>query len=342
MKIKTKKSKVKTKSSNIASDITYSIKDMYMKGKKYTEKSAETNVGAYEDADENFKDMVENTSASASSFAKRKMKQSLHLHLLETPSQKSSELKMKNKFVHIKLKNKIADVVTVKDKVASVFKCGSAIINTAKIAITNTRILFAALLGTGGFAALFTIIICMIGLVMGSSFGIFMATEDTGTGYTLTNVIQTINEEYYAESENIKANTQYDDLVVTADRPLWRDILAVYAVKMTAGSEGADVVTINEQKEDTIRKVFWDMTQITADTETYEETCKLKVIDESGEVIEQETIVEKTRLIISTQNKTAADMAAVYEFNVSQNLQLEELLSEENIGLWSFLDNMYL
>ena len=342
MKIKTKKSKVKTKSSNIASDITYSIKDMYMKGKKYTEKSAETNVGAYEDADENFKDMVENTSASASSFAKRKMKQSLHLHLEETLSQKSSELKMKNKYVRLILKNKVADVVTVKDKVISVFKGGSAIINTAKIAITNTRILFAALLGTGGFAALFTIIICMIGLVMGSSFGIFMATEDTGTGYTLTNVIQTINEEYYAEIENIKANTQYDDLVVTADRPLWRDILAVYAVKMTAGSEGADVVTINEQKEDTIRKVFWDMTQITADIEIYEESCKMEIIDENGEEIEQETIVEKTRLTISAQNKTAADMAAVYGLDISQNLQLSELLSDENMGLWSFLDNMYL
>ena len=342
MKIKTKDSNVKTKSSNIASDITYSIKGVYTKSKKYTEKSAETNVGAYEDADENFKDMVENTSASASSFAKRKMKQSLQVHLMETPSQKSSELKMKNKFVNTKLKNKVADVVTVKDKVISVFKGGSAIISTAKIAITNTRILFATLLGTSGFAALFTIIICMIGLVMGSSFGIFMATEDTGTGYNLTNVIQTINEEYYAEIEDIKANTQYDDLIVTADRPLWRDILAVYVVKMTAGSEGTDVVTMNEQKEDAIHKVFWDMTQIATGTETYEESYTVEIIDESGKVVEQETIIEKTRLIISTQNKTAADMAAVYGFNISQNLQLAELLSDENMGLWSFLDNMYL
>lgn len=342
MKIKTKDSKVKTKNSNIASDITYSIKGMYAKVKKFTEKSVETNVGAYEDADESFEDIVEDASASARAFAKRKMKQSLQLHLMKTPFQKPSEQKMKNRFVREKLKNKVADVFTVKDKATSFFKGGFSIINTAKIAITNTRILFGALLGIGCFAALFTIIVCMIGLVMGSSFGIFMATEDTGTGYTLTNVIQTITEEYYAEIEDIKADTQYDDLIITEERLLWRDIIAVYAVKMTTGSAGTDVVVMDERKEDAIRNVFWDMTEITADTEIYEESRKVDIILENGEVVEQEIITEKTRLIISTKNKTAADMAAVYGFNISQNLQLEELLSEENMGLWSFLDNMYL
>ena len=71
---------------------------------------------------------------------------------------------------------------------------------------------------------------------MGSYFGIFMSTENTGTGYTLNTVIKEINEEYYVEIEKIKAESPHDYLQISDETPSWRDILAVYAVKVTTAT----------------------------------------------------------------------------------------------------------
>ena len=125
--------------------------------------------------------------------------------LNNTISQKSMVERAKDRFVKNSIKTKNIGATTIKEKVIQFIKGGyTAAVNTAKLAIANTKILIAALVGTGGIAILFTIIICIIGLVMGSSFGIFMATEDTGTGYTLNTAIKEIKEEYLAEIEKLK------------------------------------------------------------------------------------------------------------------------------------------
>ena len=336
--IKTKDESVKIKKSNIVPDIVYNAKQVYFKGKKYTDRTIEDNEGTYEDADNNFEDTVENISASARALVKRKIKNYVSAKTTGIPYNASVQQKLKERFIHKKIN--VFKVATLKDKILSVSKGGIAFTNTAKLAIGNTKILLATLSGIGAFAMLFTVIICMIGLVMGSSFGIFMATEDTGTGYTLTNVISNINEEFCAEIENIKLNTQYDDLVITDSKPLWRDILAVYAVKITTDTEGEEVVTIDDRKENLIREIFWDMTQIVTEMETYEEVGTVEIINENGEIIDQEVILEKLRLIISVKNKTANEMSNAYGFNENQSMQLEELLSDSNSGLWSFIGDI--
>ena len=39
------------------------------------------------------------------------------------------------------------------------------------------------------------VIICLIGLIVGSCFGIFFSGEDTGTGQTMQTVVGEINED---------------------------------------------------------------------------------------------------------------------------------------------------
>ncbi|HCC35787.1 MAG TPA: hypothetical protein DEQ02_09250 [Ruminococcaceae bacterium] len=51
------------------------------------------------------------------------------------------------------------------------------------------------------------IIICMIGLLVGSIFGIFFSGEDSGNGYTMPMAIQEINQEY---TDRIKEITRSD------------------------------------------------------------------------------------------------------------------------------------
>ena len=191
-------------------------------------------------------------------------------------------------------------------------------------------------LGVGSIGAFFVIIICTIAIVMGSSYGIFLATEDTGTGYTLNSVITIINEEYFAEIDKITAEVPHDDLVVTGEVSFsnWKDILAVYAVKVTTAQEGNEVVTIDEDKMKLIREIFWDMTEISYTTEPYEEIEVIEITDEEGNITEQETAVIKTRLIMSVKNKTTGETVEMYDFNKNQIMQLKELLSKKNSDLW--------
>ena len=68
----------------------------------------------------------------------------------------------------------------------------------------------------------------------------------------------------------------------------------------------------------------------------------MEITDEEGNTIEQDITVTKTRLIISTKNKTAAEAAVEYNFNDIQTEQLIELTGENNDGLWSILDDFTL
>lgn len=360
-KIKLKETEKDIKLSDKSSVITSGITAAYIKTKEKAENLIEDNQ---QNSEEYANDMLENiasdTSNTAQELAKHKFKQSVQKkRAINTQQNKAvmantaasmesnaqygrinaAQDRAKQRVVKNSIRGKVAGATTFKEKVVEFIKGGSAVaLNTAKIAIANTKILTATLLAMGGVAVLFTIVICTIGLVMGSSFGIFMSTEDTGTGYTLTSVVQEINEEYVAEIEKIKTEVPYDDFEITEETPNWKDVLAIYAVKATTDFDGVEVVTVDEQKAELIRNVFWGMTELTYETETYEETETVEITDDEGNTTEQEVTVTKTRLIISTKNKTAAEAAVEYNFNDNQMEQLEELIHDNNEGLWRFTE----
>lgn len=365
-----KSQKNKVKKFNKQRFISNNMRAAYIRAKKKSSKATEEHQGsAYECADDILEDMVDETSSSAQTFAKNNFKKSVQkkrvvdserrvnvikgkdipMQRMNTDNvapfnitaQKSMVEKAKDRFVKNSIKSKTVGATTIKEKIMGFMKGSStAAVNTAKLAIANTKIMIAALISTGGIGILFTIIICIIGLVMGSSFGIFMATEDTGTGYTLNTVIQEINEECLAEIEKIKADIPHDDFEMTDATPNWKDILAVYAVKVTTAKDGAEVVTVDEEKAEILREVFWDMTEIVYDTETYEDTDTIETTGEQGNIIEQEITVTKMRLVIDVKNKTAAEAAVEYEFDENQYIQLQELINNGSDGLWSFTDNL--
>lgn len=360
-KIKLKETEKDIKLSDKSSVITSGMKAAYIKTKEKAENLTEDNQKNSEEyANEMLDNMVSDTSNTAQELTKHKFKQAIQKKRTINAQQNKAVItntavsmksniqyghintaqnRAKQRVVKNSIRAKMAGATTFKEKVVEFIKGSSAAaLNTAKIAIANTKILTATLLSMGGVAVLFTIVICTIGLVMGSSFGIFMATEDTGTGYTLASVAHTINEEYVAEIEKIKTDVPHDDFVITAETPNWKDILAIYAVKATTDFDGVEVVTVDEQKAELIRDVFWDMTELTYETETYEETEIVEITDEEGNTVEQEVTVKKTRLIISTKNKTAAEAAVEYSFDDSQMEQLEELINDDNAGLWQFTE----
>ena len=211
-----------------------------------------------------------------------------------------------------------------------------ATIAAVKAIIAATKALIAAIAAGGWIAVLVIVIICLIGLLIGSCFGIFFSGEDSGSGYTMQNVVQEINDDYQQQIDTTKANLSYDVLEMSGSRAVWPEVLAVYAVKTTTDPDNPqEVATMDDGKKAILTDIFWEMNQISSRTETRTETVITETDDGHGNIVETETTVTQTYLYITVSHKTAEEMAAQYGFNEEQKEQLAELLAEENRSLWS-------
>ncbi|MCR0221245.1 CHAP domain-containing protein [[Clostridium] innocuum] len=211
-----------------------------------------------------------------------------------------------------------------------------ATIAAVKAIIAATKALIAAIAAGGWIAVLVIVIICLIGLLIGSCFGIFFSGEDSGSGYTVQNVVQEINDDYQQQIDTTKANLSHDVLEMSGSRAVWPEVLAVYAVKTTTDPDNPqEVATIDDSKKAILTDIFWEMNQISSRTETRTETVIIETDDGHGNIVETETTVTQTYLYITVSHKTAEEMAEQYGFDKEQKEQLAELLAEENRSLWS-------
>ena len=220
--------------------------------------------------------------------------------------------------------------------VAAAKVAAKATIAAVKAIIAATKALIAAIAAGGWIAVLVIVIICLIGLLIGSCFGIFFSGEDSGSGYTMQNVVQEINDDYQQQIDTTKANLSHDVLEMSGSRAVWPEVLAVYAVKTTTDSDNPqEVATMDDSKKAILTDIFWEMNQISSRTETRTETVITETDDGNGNIVETETTVTQTYLYITVSHKTAEEMAAQYGFDEEQKEQLAELLDEENRSLWS-------
>ena len=178
-------------------------------------------------------------------------------------------------------------------------------------------------------------IIDTVGIIAVSPLGIFLSGEDSGSGHTMQSMVRELNEEYQEKLAEIKDQNEYDILDLSGSSAVWREVLAVYAVLATTGSDPSDVASIDDTKAGKLRKVFWEMNTITSTIETITETKTVEVKDDDGYITAEEVEETSTILHITVSHKTAQDMAIFYAFDESQMLQLSELLSDENNSLWA-------
>ena len=150
-----------------------------------------------------------------------------------------------------------------------------------------------------------------VGSVIASPFGIFFAGEshDPGT-ITLTEAVAQVNEDYAARLEELQ-DGGYDQININGSPPDWREVIAVFACK-TAGAEedGMDVVTMDAERVERLKEVFWDMTIITTSVEVIHHP------DSSPE--ENDGWTERI-LHITIEAKTADEMREFYHFTKYQN-----------------------
>ena len=176
-----------------------------------------------------------------------------------------------------------------------------------------------AAIGAGGAAAVsVVVVILLVGMLFASPLGILFAGEDTGTEIKIPDAVATLNGEFTDEIYRIMEEHPYDELdmqegMEAAMLQNWRNVLAVYAVKVSTDEEhGLDVITMDEEKLQLLREIFFDANKL-----EYELTAR--TVD--GKRI--------TTLHISVQIKDAMQMANEYGFTAQQREMLEELLKPD-------------
>ena len=198
--------------------------------------------------------------------------------------------------------------------------------------IAAAQSLLAAIVAGGSTVVAMVLVICLIGLLIVSPFGIFFSGEDSGTGYTMPDAVSMLNSEFAARIEQIKAENPHDELDMdnagsAAMISNWRDVLAVYAVRTTTDNASPDeVATLTEEKMEILREIFWDMNTITYWTEIV-----------PGGKDEADTVI----LHITVTIKTHLQMADGYQFNTEQRRLLEELMQPKYQELFMALTGSY-
>lgn len=215
---------------------------------------------------------------------------------------------------------------------ATAQKASQAAGRALRAILSAARSLAAAMMAGGSTVLSMVLVICLIGLLIASPFGIFFSGEDSGTGYTMPEAVTMLNTEFTDRIEQIKVENPHDELDMdnagsAAMVANWRDVLAVYAVRTTTDASSPDeVATLTEEKLDILRQIFWDMNEISYWLETI-----------SGGEDEEDTVILHIRVAV----KDHLQMAEACHFTTEQKKLLEELMQPEYEELFMRLTGSY-
>lgn len=204
-----------------------------------------------------------------------------------------------------------------------------ATISAIKGIIAATKALISLLIAGGWVAMVVIVIICLIGLLVGSIFGIFFSSEKTSpNAITMKDVIAECNQEFSDKLQTIQDQNQHDDYVLDGNMATWKDVLIIYTVKQANGFDGGEVITMDDNKKALVKQIFWEMNSLSSEVKTE------KVIEQGINTDEMPKEVEKRVLHITITSKNAEQMKNEYHFSSAQIRQYNELSSSEYNSLW--------
>ena len=195
----------------------------------------------------------------------------------------------------------------------------------AAAAAKAVKELISALASLGGGTALFIVfsIVIVAGAFLASPLGILFADEqESDNTVPLATAIAEIQGEYHAELERLQ-NGDFASAQIVGQAPDWREVVAVFASKTAGAADGVDVFTLDEERVELLRQVFWDMCEITTATQTVD-------VPDSNPDDDVDDSHTEIALTITITAKTAEQMRLIYAFTKYQNDALDVLL--ENLG----------
>ena len=199
-------------------------------------------------------------------------------------------------------------------------KATKAVVGAVKSAVSSVT----AIAGAGAVLVVMLVVITLIAAIVASPFGIFFSNESASSDTVpISAAVAQVNFDFNARLEELQGADTYDDITVDGSTADWVEILAVFAAKV-AGSDGTDatdVATIDADRIDRLKAVFWDMNALTSEVETIDHP------DSDPDDDTDDSWTEKI-LHITVTPKIAADMPTVYGFTARQTDAMNELLAE--------------
>lgn len=204
-------------------------------------------------------------------------------------------------------------------------------VSAIKGIIAGVKSLIAMIAAGGSLAAIVILVICLIGLLATSIFGIFLSSEKTSNNsITMNDVVRECNKDFSNKLESIQKSNIHDEYVLEGNMASWKDILLTYAIRQSNGINEQEVITLDDSKKKLIKDIFWDMNVVTYSVKTEKiESSSVNTNDLSLDNI------NKKVLHINIKSKTAEDMKLKYNYNPLQIKQYNELLSDKYSNLWN-------
>lgn len=200
-----------------------------------------------------------------------------------------------------------------------------AIAASVKVIIAGVKELIAAVAAGGWVAVIAIVIICLIGVIIASPFGIFFSGNNRDEGaVTASAAVAQVMYDFNAKLEDLQ-DDDYDDITISGTLADWPEVLAVFAVKVAGNNEvdAMDVATLDQKRIKKLKDVFWDMNAVSSEVETidYPDSDPEDNVDDSW---------SDSILHITITSRTVEEMKTQYHFSEKQKKILDELLESRD------------
>lgn len=213
-------------------------------------------------------------------------------------------------------------------------KLGSVAVQAVKEIGKGVASAVSSILSAGGGAVVLVLLltVILVAAIVASPFGILFSNESREAGVVpLSAAVAQVNYEFNERLEALQTADDYDSISVDGQAADWVEVLAVFAVKVAGSNDAdaADVATMDADRIDRLKAVFWDMTTI---------AHRIEVIDHPGSG-DDDGWTERN-LYITITAKTAEEMKTAYHFNRNQIAALDELLEQRDL-LRELIEDVY-
>lgn len=219
-------------------------------------------------------------------------------------------------------------------------------VSAIKGIMASLKSLITILAASGSLVFIIVLVFSLACLIVGSVFGIFLSSENLENSIKMSDCIAELNNEMDNKINLLEKNGIYDEVIINSNKTSWKDVLSIYAVRVSDGDTEKDVITMDKEKKAILKEVFWDMNSISQNVviEEYESDSlgtldSLELTDVRNKPLpaynnpNTETN-EKRVLHININSITINDIMDKYNFTEKQRQQYLELTSEENDKLW--------
>lgn len=208
--------------------------------------------------------------------------------------------------------------------------------------IEGLKSLVGLIIAGGSISVIIIVIVCFIALLCASMFGIFFSSEKTASNsITMNDCIVELNTEMDNKIKNIENSIIHDEVIINSNKADWKDMLALYTIKISNGTNQNEVLTINDDKKQILKEIFWDMNNISSNivSEEYDDSLSIGSWERDDITdLEFNMNYEKDKkqvLHIDINSKSVDEMIKEYNFNELQLKQYEELSSPKYLLLWN-------